>query len=137
MHKVLGIVAALTLGWLILLWYALAYGATAFPFTHTGQPFGPNWTPVGETSTGRCESGNFVMFRLASQDQRTGWQIFYSSNEKVVAVRFAIDPEGKGTPDLIVFALVKEQGRLEFWGERVFDRDLDTGPCGWIDAKAT
>ena len=134
-HKILGVVAALTLGWLILLWYAIAYGATAFPLTHTGQSFGPGWKPIGESHSGRCESANYIMFRLASQDERTGWQIYHSSNEKVVAVRFAIDPEGKGVPNLIVFALVKEKGRIEIWGERAFDRDLDIGPCSWIDAK--
>ena len=134
-HKILGVVAALTLGWLILLWYAIAYGATAFPFTHTGQAFGPGWKTVGESHSGRCDSANYIMFRLASQDERVGWQIIYSANEKVVAVRFAIDSDGKGVPNLIVFALMKEKGRIEIWGERAFDRDLDTGPCGWIDAK--
>ena len=134
MHKILGVVAALTLGWLILLWYVIAYGATAFPFTHTGQQFGPNRKSVGDARGGRCETANFTAFRLASQDERTGWHIYYSS-EKLVAVRYALTEDGKGTPNLIVFALVKEKGLIEIWGERAFDTRLDQGPCQWFDAR--
>ena len=134
-NKVLAVVAALTLGWLILLWYAIAYGATAFPFTHTGQQFGPGWKPFGEARAGYCEMANFTGFQLVSQDERTGWYIYYSSNEKVVAVRYALNEDGKGTPNLIVFARVKAKGLIEIWGERAFDTVLDQGPCQWFDVR--
>ena len=136
MHKVLGVVSLLTLGWLILLWYALAYGATAFPFTRTDQNFGPNWERVGEVRSGRCEGTGFLVFHLKSQDARTGWQIYYSANDRLVAVRYALDAEEGGSPNLIVFAKLR-QTAIEIQEERAFDPALDTGPCQWFEEKAT
>ena len=136
MHKVLGVVTLLTLGWLILLWYALAYGATAFPFTRTTQPFEPDWEVLGEASPGQCETTGYLRITIVNVAHTVGWKIWYASRDEMLAVRYELKGLESGTPNWLVYAVIKGQEIAVQYG-RAFNPQLDTHVCNIFDKVDT
>ena len=124
---------------------ALAFGAPthieigitphAFPFTSTVEDMAAAGWSVVSTEVGECSRGaTYVQIVVLNKAATIGWYIFYASNEKLAAGRYAVMPDGTSTLNLIVYGVVTGQD-IVIVSEEPFNRDTHHGPCDWFSQE--
>lgn len=142
-NKVLGAVAILAAGWLVLLWWALVYGAVvpdskqpnlkpqAFPFRTVVDSL-EGWT-AEVRNMGDCDTTKFTLITIYRPDGSEGWYLYYSDNDRIVGVRYPSVIQ-RSPADLVVYAVVERQ-MIRVIREEPFAAAIHEGPCQWLDTK--
>ena len=146
----LGIIALIIT---FLAWYAIAFGApvarpvcqdpgcvelsSEFPFKSMDDPALNAWHMAGGPQHGMCVAGPIAQGRLLNEDESVGWQFFFNSSNKMVAVRYHFVAPGHGIPNLVIFIRVRPDETFEIVREERYDPAKHVGPCQWFDEKET
>ena len=101
-----------------------------FPFKSM-KDLHPGWSVV-DINNGVCETDRFVKIRFLNEDESVGWQLYIGLKTKIVGVRYQFGKEQRASPNLVVYAIDKDD-MIVVVREELYDPTRHVGPCQWID----
>ena len=101
-----------------------------FPFKSM-KDLHPGWNVV-DVNNGVCETDQFIKIRFLNEDESVGWQLYIGLKTKIVGVRYQFGKEQRASPNLVVYAVDKDDV-IVVVREESYDPARHIGPCQWID----
>ena len=105
-----------------------------FPFKSM-KDLHPGWNVV-DINNGVCETDQFIKIRFLNEDESVGWQLYVGLKTKIVGVRYQFGTEQRASPNLVVYAVDKDDV-IVVVREEPYDPTRHVGPCQWIDERET